>query len=85
MNGIFLFPIGWQILKQISKWCAKTAPQANVDSSYHAFGRLAHDDDDGDDDDMSMSCLNVTSLIMSLLLAIGGLGYAVVLYFQKVM
>ena len=81
MNGIYLLPIGWQILKQISKCCARKNQDANRDG-YQAFNEFVRDDEDTD---ISMTCLNMLALVLSIFLAGGGLAYALFLYFRKVM
>jgi len=80
MNGIYFFPIGLQIIKQISKYCAKRNANASG-HAYQAFERFAGNDEN--DDDMSMSFCNMASLFLSFFLATGGMIYAVFLQFSK--
>lgn len=80
MNGIYIFPIGTQIWKQISKCTANRSTERNHDV-YHSFNDYGNDSEDGD---ISMSCANIAALVLSLFLAAGGLAYAVYTQHQKV-
>eukprot|EP00795_Rhopilema_esculentum_P010509 gene10509-19228_t len=73
MNGIYLLPTGWQLLKQVRKRCSNQ--KANGHDDYHAFGEYQQNDDD--DENGLLSWKHTAGLVLSLLFAIGGLAYAV--------